>query len=122
VRVLLDTHAFLWWDDDRLPRPVTRRIQKASEVFVSAVTAWEIAIKSSLGKIVAKASVADAIADYGFSALPILMTHADAVRALPALHRDPFDRMLVAQATVENLAIVSSDDVLRQYKVPVLWD
>lgn len=121
MRLLLDTHTFIWWDDGRLPKPVTRRIQQAKGVLVSAVTAWEIAIKSSLGKLVAKGDVAEAMADYGFEALPIHVSHADAVRKLPALHRNPFDRMLVAQAQVEDLIIVSADPALRHYDVPVVW-
>ncbi len=121
MKLLLDTHTFIWWDNNRLPKAVTRRIQRATEVFVSAVTAWEIAIKSSLGKLAAKGTVAEALPDYGFAPLPILVAHADAVRTLPPLHRDPFDRMLVAQAYVEGLAIVSADETLAQYKVPVVW-
>jgi PIN domain nuclease of toxin-antitoxin system len=122
VKVLLDTHTFVWWDNGRLPKAVVRRIQRAEEVLVSAVTAWEIAIKSALGKMVAKGSVSDAIGDYGFSPLPILVSHGDAVRALPLLHRDPFDRMLVAQATVEDLVIVTADAEMRRYDVPVVWE
>jgi PIN domain nuclease of toxin-antitoxin system len=122
LKLLLDTHAFIWWDDGKLPAAVVRRIQRADQVLVSAVTAWEIAIKAGLGKMVARASVADAMADYGFLELPVRALHADALRSLPALHRDPFDRMLVAQASVENVAIVSRDAALSAYKVPVLWD
>jgi PIN domain nuclease of toxin-antitoxin system len=70
----------------------------------------------------ATGSVAEAIGDYGFTALPILVSHGDAVRAFPTLHRDPFDRMLVAQAMVEDLAILSAEEKLRRYKVAVLWD
>lgn len=121
MRLLLDTHAFIWWDNGRLPKPVVRRVQRASEVLVSAVTAWEIAIKSALGKLVARSSVGDAMADYGFLGLPISMEHGDAVRALPSFHRDPFDRMLVAQALVEGLVILSADEVLHRYEVPVVW-
>jgi PIN domain nuclease of toxin-antitoxin system len=121
VKLLLDTHAFIWWDSGRLPKGVVRRVQRAEDVLVSAVTAWEIAIKSALGKMVAKGSVSDAIADYGFTALPISLAHGDAIRTLPHIHRDPFDRMLVAQASVEDLVIVSADDVLRRYGVPVVW-
>jgi PIN domain nuclease of toxin-antitoxin system len=88
---------------------------------LSAVVAWEVAIKSSIGKMKAKGRVADAIAGYGFIPLPIQLSHADAVRSLPALHRDPFDRMLVAQALVEDLVIVSADEALSAYKVPVVW-
>jgi PIN domain nuclease of toxin-antitoxin system len=122
VKLLLDTHVFVWWDDGKLPRAVTRRIQRAEDVLVSAVTAWEIAIKSALGKMTAKASVAKAIADYAFKELPISVAHADAVRGLPAHHRDPFDRMLVAQAMVEDLVIVSADPLVRRYRVAVVWD
>ncbi len=122
MKLLLDTHAFVWWDDGKLPPAVTRRIQRAEDVLVSAVTAWEIAIKSALGKMTAKSSVATALADYGFTELSISVSHADAVRRLPAHHRDPFDRMLVAQAMVDDLVIVSADPLVRRYRVPVVWD
>ena len=121
MRLLLDTHTLLWWDEDRLPRRVVDAIQQADEVHVSAVTAWEIAIKSTLGKIVARASVADAITDYGFTALPVTVHHADAVRALPGHHRDPFDRLLVVQAQTEDLTLVSRDRAFDAYDVDVLW-
>jgi PIN domain nuclease of toxin-antitoxin system len=122
VKLLLDTHAFVWWDDGKLPGAVSRRIQRAEDVLVSAVTAWEIASKSALGKMTAKASVAKAMADYGFKELPITVAHADAVRGLPGHHRDPFDRMLVAQAMVDDLVIVSADPLVRRYGVAVVWD
>jgi len=122
LRLLLDTHAFVWWDDAKLPKAVIRRIQRADDVLVSAVVAWEIATKSALGKMTARGSVAEAIADYGFTELPIGIAHADAVRRLPEHHRDPFDRMLVAQALVEDLVLVSADAALARYKVPIVWD
>lgn len=122
MRLLLDTHAFVWWDDAKLPKAVIRRIQRADDVLVSAVVAWEIATKSALGKMTARGSVAEAIADYGFTELPIGIAHADAVRRLPEHHRDPFDRMLVAQALVEDLVLVSADAALARYKVPIVWD
>lgn len=122
MNVLLDTHTFVWWDNDKLPKRVVARIRRADEVFVSAATAWEITIKSALGKIAVRAALADALADYGFKELPISIAHAEAVRQLPNLHRDPFDRMLVAQASVEGLALVSSDEVLTGYPVQVVWD
>jgi PIN domain nuclease of toxin-antitoxin system len=121
MRVLLDTHAFVWWDNDELPRSVRNRIQSADRVYVSAASAWEVAIKTALGKITAHASFADSIEDYGFDALPITVAHADAVRALPPHHRDPFDRLLVAQAQIEGLALVSRDPAMRLYAVPVVW-
>lgn len=80
-----------------------------------------MAIKASLGKLTMKASVADALADYGFRELAISVTHAEAVLALPFHHRDPFDRMLVAQARSEGLALVSRDPLLSPYGVPVVW-
>lgn len=121
MRLLLDTHTFIWWDDDALPKRVTAAIQAADEVYVSAVTAWEIAIKSALGKIAARGTVSDAIADYGFSSLPVTIEHADAIRALPPHHRDPFDRLLVVQAQIEKLAVVTRDPAFRAYEVDTRW-
>jgi PIN domain nuclease of toxin-antitoxin system len=121
VRLLLDTHTLIWWDDDRLPRRVTAAIQEADLVFVSAATAWEIAIKSALGKLVARGTVADVLADYGFSPLPISVGHADDVRKLPPHHQDPFDRLLVVQAQAEDLTIVTRDPVFKLYDVRVRW-
>lgn len=121
MRLLLDTHAFLWWDNDELPPLVTHRIQQADEVYVSAVSAWEIAIKVGLGKLTAKVELASAIADYGFLPLPISLEHAGATRKLPTLHRDPFDRMLIAQAIFEQLVLVTDDRLIRAYRVKTLW-
>lgn len=122
MNLLLDTHAFVWWDNAKLPKAVVARIRKATDVYVSAATAWEIAIKSALGKIAVRGDMGEALADYGFLELPISIAHAGAVRALPAIHRDPFDRILVAQAVVEDLVIVSNDETLARYPVRVAWD
>lgn len=121
MRLLLDTHTLIWWDDDRLPRSVTAAIQAADAVYISAATAWEVAIKSALGKLVARGTVEDTIRDYGFSTLPISVRHADAVRALPPHHRDPFDRLLIVQAQAEELTIVTRDPVFKLYDVTVRW-
>jgi PIN domain nuclease of toxin-antitoxin system len=121
VDLLLDTHTFLWWDEDKLPRKVVERIQSAGEVYVSAASAWEVAIKAALGKIDVREALSTAIADYGFSPLPVALEHADAVRTLPMHHRDPFDRMLVAQAKVEGLTLVTRDEAIRRYEVSTLW-
>jgi len=121
MRLLLDTHTFICWDEDALPKSVTAAIQAADDVYVSAVTAWEIAIKSALGKIAARGMVSDAIADYGFASLPVTIEHADAIRALPPHHRDPFDRLLVTQAQIENLTIVTRDPAFRAYDVDTRW-
>jgi PIN domain nuclease of toxin-antitoxin system len=120
--LLLDTHTFLWWDRGELARSVVKRIQAAGDVYVSAASAWEIAIKASLGKIDAHASVAEASLDYGFLPLAISLEHADAVRALPRHHRDPFDRILVAQAMAEKLTLVSKDPLIARYGVAVVWE
>lgn len=119
--ILLDTHTFLWWDEAKLPATVIKRIQAADEVYVSAASAWEIAIKAALGKIVVRASLAEAIKDYGFRALPFTLEHGDEVRTLPPHHRDPFDRMLVAQARLEGLTLVSRDPAFAAYGVAVVW-
>lgn len=122
MNLLLDTHAFVWWDNGKLPKSVVARIKKADDVYVSAATAWEIAIKSALGKIVVRGALSTALADYGFLELPISIAHAEAVRDLPEVHRDPFDRILVAQAMVEDLVLLSNDETLRDYPVRVVWD
>ena len=121
MRLVLDTHTLIWWDNDRLPKRVAAVIQAADVVFVSAVTAWEIAIKSALGKLVARGTVEAAVADYGFSSLPISIRHADAVRTLAPHHRDPFDRLLIVQAQIEDLTIVTRDPVFKLYDVAVRW-
>ena len=122
MRLLLDTHTLIWWDDARLPKRLTAQIQRADEVYVSAVTAWEIAIKSALGKLVARGTVADAIADYGFASLPVTVEHADALATLPPHHRDPFDRLLAVQARMEELTLVTRDPAFRPYGIGILWN
>jgi PIN domain nuclease of toxin-antitoxin system len=122
LNLLLDTHTFLWWDEGLLPTKVSRRIRAADSVLVSAASAWEVAIKAGLGKLVVNAPFVDAVADYGFEELPVQFAHAEFVRSLPLLHRDPFDRMLVAQAIVEGLTIVTRDALVTAYAVPTVWD
>jgi PIN domain nuclease of toxin-antitoxin system len=129
VKVLLDTHAFLWWiaDDPQLS-PRARRIlgAGANEVYFSAASGWEIAIKARLGRLsVAGAEVgsfvAEQVAANGFKVLPINLTHALKTYSLPDHHKDPFDRLLVAQAATEELALVSADRQLAAYKVRIVW-
>ena len=122
MKLLLDTHALLWWDNDKLPAPVVRRIQRAEEVFVSAASAWEISIKLALGKLTGRGTVAALLTDYGFVELPISIAHAALVERLPTHHRDPFDRLLVAQALAEDLVLVSADEALARYGAPVVWE
>ena len=128
MRLLLDTHAFLWWvtDDDRLSERAGEVIADgANDVYFSAASAWEIAIKAGLGRIrlpdEAWTFTPDQLERNAFQALPVHVAHAVAVITLPDVHRDPFDRMLVAQAITEGLTIVSADPELARYAVPVLW-
>lgn len=128
MRLLLDTHAFLWWvtDDDRLSERAGELIADgANDVFFSAASAWEIAIKAGLGRIRlyedAWSLTPQQLERNAFQALPIHVAHAVAVITLPDVHGDPFDRMLVAQALTEGLTIVSADENLAHYPVPVVW-
>jgi len=128
VTVLLDTHAFLWFvlDSPQLSDTARELIaDPASDVLVSPASYWEIAIKVSLSKLDLHASyeefMARGIEGNQFDVLPINTRHTAVVSKLPFHHRDPFDRLLVAQATVEQLAIVSADSALDAYEVTRLW-
>jgi len=128
VRLLLDTHTFLWWlnGDAALSSAAQAAISdRASEVHLSAASAWEIATKFRLGKLpgaaAVAADVAGAAAAQGFQELPISLRHGEKAGALPGPHRDPFDRMLIAQAMLEDLAIVSNDEAFDAYGVRRLW-
>ena len=123
MRLLLDTHAFVWWTgaEQRLGAAAHDMIaDPESAVYVSAATAWEIAIKRAKGTLAAPPDVRPAIAASGFVELPIELGHAVVAGALPAHHRDPFDRMLVAQAQLEALTLVTADPVLARYDVEIL--
>lgn len=123
MTLLLDTHVFLWWeaDDTQMPAHLHAAIlSPANRVYVSAVSVWEIAIKRASGKLVFRASASKAIQRHNFTALPITAEHAEWAGSLPALHRDPFDRLLVAQAHLEGLTLVTLDDQILRYQVPHL--
>lgn len=121
MRLLLDTHVLIWWDAGRrLSTAARSAIRDADEVYVSAASAWEIAIEASLGKIISSRSVAQATAECGFFELPVTFAHAEQLATLPALHRDPFDRLLVAQAIAEDLTVVTRDPAITQYGVSVI--
>lgn len=121
MRVLLDTHVLIWWDAGLgLPGAVQDAIRTADQVYVSAVSGWEIAIKASLGRLETTRRVEDAVVESGFEELPIRLRHANRLLDLPWHHRDPFDRMLVAQALDEGLILVSKDQALRAYDVRFL--
>jgi PIN domain nuclease of toxin-antitoxin system len=118
MRLLLDTHVFLWaiTASPRLAAPTRRLLEAAEEVYVSAASVWEIAIKARLGKIDADVdAVASAIESSGFLELPVRGAHAARVAKLPDHHNDPFDRLLVAQALVEPLRLITADAGLARY-------
>ena len=122
MQLLLDTHAFLWWlDADRALGPAARAAIEDDDnlVMVSAATGLEIAIKRALGKLDAP-DVELAAAGEGFGELPITIAHAVASAELPAHHRDPFDRLLVAQARLESLTLVTADTAIGRYDVATL--
>jgi PIN domain nuclease of toxin-antitoxin system len=127
VRLLLDTQIFLWFLDDesRIPIPSRDAIHAPeNSILVSAAAIWEIAIKASLGRL--RISSADVkrmphfIEAAGFDELPVLGRHATGVHGLPLHHRDPFDRLMIAQTRAESLTLVSVDPVMRAYEVPIL--
>ena len=125
---LLDTHTFLWWltDDKRLPQSARRVIDNEdNNILISAASAWEIATKHRIGKLPSADEVAPdipgAIADQGFGGLPVTVDDAARAGALPGPLRDPFDRMLIAQALSHNLALVSIEPLFEQYGVRRLW-
>ena len=128
MRLLLDTHALLWWLDG--DRRLTRRARTAitdedNVIFVSAASAWEITTKARLGKLpgadAVAADVVGAVASQGFSSLDITMRHAQRAGRLPGSHRDPFDRMLIAQAQLEDLTLVSNEAAFDAFGVSRLW-
>lgn len=128
MKVLLDTHAFLWWitDDQRLSLRAREIISEGeNEVFVSAATGWEIAIKAQIGRLGLPTEPQQFIVEQlkinAIKSLPIEMRHALHISTLPAHHRDPFDRMLVAQAQLENLPILSTDPDIGKYEVTIIW-
>ncbi len=125
MRFLLDTHALLWAlsAPARLPSSTVASIRDPSNaVYVSAASVWEIAIKTALGKLTAHADeIVRSVVEVGFEELPVTMIHARRVFALPLHHRDPFDRMLVAQALEEGLTIVTRDPSFAAYQVPTAW-
>jgi len=128
LRALFDTHALIWWlSDDILLTPTVRAIiaDTQNELLVSAASAWEIAIKHRLGKL---RKVADLVSDFssrmereGFQLLPISAEHAIRAGLLPVPHKDPFDRMLIAQAQAENTPILSNETIFESYGVRRLW-
>ncbi len=120
MNLLLDTHAFIWWCAASLGASAHRTIAEAERVVVSAASAWEAAIKVSNGKLRLPEPFTDGIAKSGFVALPVAFHHAEHVAHLPWHHRDPFDRILIAQAQLEGLTVMTADRVFQAYGVPVI--
>ena len=128
MQLLLDTHALLWWlsgDDALSANARTAIANEDNGIFISAASIWEIATKHRIGKLPGIAAViADldrVISDQGFVGLPINLRHGQVAGALPGPHRDPFDRMLIAQAMLENLVLVSNEQSFDAYGVTRLW-
>jgi len=125
VKLLLDTHVLLWAlaEPQKLPARVEAQLRNADvAVYVSAVSTWEIAIKTALGKLRADLDeILAAIGKVGFSELPVTIRHTAELRRLPHKHRDPFDRLLAAQALCEGLALVTHDEVFQDYPVSIFW-
>ena len=123
VRLLLDTHVFLWWrtNDRRLKAAARAAIATADLVFVSAASAWEAALKVALGRLKIPDTIEAGVEASGFDKLPITFAHAEAAARLPPHHLDPFDRLLVAQARIEGLTLVTHDRRLAPYEVDILW-
>ena len=128
MRLLLDTHAFLWWlaGSERLSQQARQAIaNEANDVLVSAASAWEIATKHRLGKLrnaeIVALDIAGAISGQGFEELAITVDDAGRAGELPGRHRDPFDRMLISQALARNLVLISIETLFDQYGVRRLW-
>ncbi len=127
MKLLLDTHAFIWFveNDENLPHNLKIEIEKpTNEIYVSLVSLWEIAVKVSLNKLsmsIDIPSLINKIDACGFLILPIFSEHIVLVSSLPFHHRDPFDRMLIAQTLCEKITIVSKDGFFSEYGVELLW-
>lgn len=128
MNLLLDTHAFLWWatDDSRLSTRAREVLSDPEQrIFFSAASGWEMAIKANLGKLTFPRGLSDfvtsAVSSNGYEILSVSLAHALAVNDLPYHHRDPFDRILVAQSRVEGLTILSADQKIRAYDIEILW-
>lgn len=124
MNLLLDTHVLLWWLDETQQLSSKARnaiIEPDNLVYLSAVVVWECRIKQALGKLELPPQFENVLSAESFLTLDITTAHAHGIVELPPIHQDPFDRMLVSQARLERLTLVTSDDVLRNYPISTLW-
>ena len=127
MRLLLDTHVFIWWDSNPgqiSPTALAALRDPANTLLISPVSIWEMSIKLQLGKLKLRMNLRDIVAHQqanGIGELPATIAHALAVEKLPSVHRDPFDRFLIAQAHAEGVALISADHVFTQYPVHIIW-
>lgn len=128
MKVLLDTHAFLWWntDDEQLSQRARAIIADGeNEIYFSAASAWEIAIKAARGKLILPeepgAYIASRLKNHHFQPMPIQISHAVQVYALPHHHEDPFDRLLIAQCQLEGLQLLTLDPQIKKYDLETIW-
>ena len=127
MRYLLDTHAFLWFlnDDPKLPPTAREVIRRAESLCISIGSFWEMAIKANKGKLILPAPISEmmrACDEMRIAILPIASTHLECLQGMPAYHADPFDRLIISQAIVENCAILSADSAFDRYDVHIIWN
>ena len=122
MNLLLDTHVVIWWltDDPTLSDEIKSALDQEPDVYVSSATIWEVAIKQAIGKLAEPTDLPERIRDSGFRELPITSEHAIVAGRLPLIHRDPVDRMLVAQARCAGLTLVTRDPDIHKYEVSLL--
>jgi PIN domain nuclease of toxin-antitoxin system len=127
MNLLIDTHVFLWWDSqpEKIPTTTLSVLEDPDNiVWLSLVSIWEVQIKTQMGKLVLNNSLDNLVQQQqqnGIQLLPIKLNHILALQPLPYYHKDPFDRLLIAQSVAENLICVSADSVFKQYNIPILW-
>lgn len=127
MKLLLDTHAFIWWDSDPAQLSagaLTALRDPGNEVWLSVASVWEMVIKAQLGKLTLRLPLVDVVSQQqanGLRVLSVTLAHVLAVERLPPIHKDPFDRVLIAQANVEGAEMVSADPVVGKYSVRILW-
>lgn len=120
MNLLLDTHIILWWlnDDEKLSGKHRKLISRPkNNCYISSATIWEISIKAALGKLEISSSYRAELEEEGFLELPVNWQHAEAVRNLPLIHKDPFDRLLIVQAQIEGLCLLTADDQIQKYDI-----